>query len=165
MCQSIDNSQYGSMSADPAGNNTDMKSFKLKQLYCTPDYLYPLISSISVPSSFSIFLSHPHHYHHSKNTKQSHPSLSLNAIIINWHWVQHTPSTAYTEYSIHRVQHPPKMGCLLFFLTITSLPLNVASASGMPRNMINLYQLALQESWMLKWACYVPIVSSKPTDE
>jgi len=24
-----------------------------------------------------------------------------------WHRVQHTPSTAYTEYSIHRVQHTP----------------------------------------------------------
>jgi len=42
-----------------------------------------------------------------KNTKLSHPSLSLNAMIKSEHRVQHTPSTAYTEYSIHRVQHTP----------------------------------------------------------
>jgi len=41
----------------------------------------------------------------SQNTNLIHPSLSLHAIIISWHQVQHTPSTAYTEYSIHRVQH------------------------------------------------------------
>jgi hypothetical protein len=40
----------------------------------------------------------------SPNTKVSYLSLSLYVMIIIWHWVQHTPSTAYTEYSIHRVQ-------------------------------------------------------------
>jgi len=40
-----------------------------------------------------------------KNTKLSHPSPSLHAMIKSQHRVQHTPSTAYTEYSIHRVQH------------------------------------------------------------
>jgi len=39
-----------------------------------------------------------------KNTKLSHCSLSLHAMIKTEHRVQHTPSTAYTEYSIHRVQ-------------------------------------------------------------
>jgi len=70
----------------------------------------------------------------SQNTKLSHPSLSLHAMIMSWHrvqayteysihreqhtpstacteysihWVQHTPSTAYTKYSIHWVQHTP----------------------------------------------------------
>jgi len=42
-----------------------------------------------------------------QNTKSSHPSLSLHDMIMSWHRVQHTPSTAYTEYSIHRVQHTP----------------------------------------------------------
>jgi len=48
-----------------------------------------------------------------QNTKLSHPSLSLHVIIMSAyteysiHRVQHTPSTAYTEYSIHRVQHTP----------------------------------------------------------
>jgi len=40
-----------------------------------------------------------------KNTKLSHPSLSLHAMIKSSHRVQHSPSTAYTEYIIHRVQH------------------------------------------------------------
>jgi len=43
----------------------------------------------------------------SQNTKLSHPSLSLYAMMQSRHWVQHTPSTAYTKYSIHRVQHTP----------------------------------------------------------
>jgi len=43
----------------------------------------------------------------SQNTQLSHPSLSLHGMIMSWHRVQHTPSTAYTEYSIHRVQHTP----------------------------------------------------------
>jgi len=43
----------------------------------------------------------------SQNTKLGHPSLSLHDMIMSWHRVQHTPSTAYTEYSLHRVQHPP----------------------------------------------------------
>jgi len=41
----------------------------------------------------------------SQNTKLSHPSLSCHVMSMSWHWVEHTPSTAYTEYSIHRVQH------------------------------------------------------------
>jgi len=43
----------------------------------------------------------------SQNTKLCHPDLSRHAMITSWLWVQHTPSTAYTEYSIHRVQHTP----------------------------------------------------------
>jgi len=39
------------------------------------------------------------------NTKFSYPSVSLHAMIKSWHQVQHTPSTAYTDYSIHWVQH------------------------------------------------------------
>jgi len=42
-----------------------------------------------------------------QNTKLSHPSLSHHVMMMSWHRVQHTPSTAYTEYSIHRVQHTP----------------------------------------------------------
>jgi hypothetical protein len=64
-----------------------------------------------------------------------HPTLSLHARIESWHWVQHIPSTAYTEYSIqwvpgtqstayteyhvHRVHHPPKDVCLPFCLMIS----------------------------------------------
>jgi len=41
----------------------------------------------------------------SQNTKSCYPSLSLNAMIMSWHRVQHTPSTAYTEYHINWVPH------------------------------------------------------------
>jgi len=47
----------------------------------------------------------------SQNTKLGHPSPSLHHMIMSWHRVQHTPSTAYTEYSILQVQHPPKIVC------------------------------------------------------
>jgi len=57
----------------------------------------------------------PHHSHHhptsrsfssttqpsSQNTTLSHPSLSLLAMIMSWHRIQHTPSTAYLKYSIN----------------------------------------------------------------
>jgi len=43
----------------------------------------------------------------SQNTNFSHPRLSLHAIIMSWHRVQHTPSAPYTECTIHRVQHTP----------------------------------------------------------
>jgi len=33
----------------------------------------------------------------SQNRKSSHPSLSLHAMIMSWHWVQHPPSTASTQ--------------------------------------------------------------------
>ena len=41
-------------------------------------------------------------------------------------------SASYTKCSIHRVQHTPTIVCRLFILTISSWPLNVASASGVP---------------------------------
>jgi len=92
---------------DPACNYTDTRSSQPNQASCTPDFSYPLVSSTSFsfssPSlsfSFTTLSS-------SQNTKLSHPSLSLPAMIMSLHQVQHTPSTAYTEYSIHRVQHTP----------------------------------------------------------
>ena len=101
----------------------------------------------------------------SENTKLSHPSLSLHDMIMSWHQVQHTPSTAYTEYSIHRVQHPPKIVCLPFIPMITSWPLNVASTSVVPPYTIVRHQPALHESWKVKSPCHIPMVTSYLTDE
>jgi hypothetical protein len=42
-----------------------------------------------------------------KNTELSNRFLSLHAMIMSKHQVQHTPSTAYAAYSIHRPQHTP----------------------------------------------------------
>jgi len=102
----------------------------------------------------------------SQNTKSSHPSLSLHVMIMSWHRVQHSPSTAFTEYSIHRVQHSPstafteysihgiqhtpKIVCLPCILMITSWPPDVASACGMPPSMTDRHQRAFHESSMVK---------------
>jgi len=81
-----------------AGKTTDTRSSKSNQASRTHDCSYPLVSSISFPSSSPITLSLPS----SHNTKLSHPSLSLHVMIMSSYWVQHLPSTASTEYSIHR---------------------------------------------------------------
>jgi hypothetical protein len=62
-------------------------------------------------SSSPMFLSCHNLCHHPMITKSIHPSLSLHLIIMSRHWVQHIPSVAYTELSLNRVQHPPKIAC------------------------------------------------------
>jgi len=81
------------------------------------------------------------------------------------HRVQHTLSTAYTEYSIHRVQHTPKIVCGPFILTISSWPLNVALASGVPpyRSTAN-SQSSIWAS-KVKSPCQIPTVARYLTDE
>jgi len=46
------------------------------------------------------------------NTKLSHPGLSLHTMIKSYNQVQHDLSTAYREYSIHRILHHPNVDCL-----------------------------------------------------
>ena len=103
---------------DPAWNHTEARSSQPKQASLSPDYSYPLVSSTSfsspspialfvvlnstiiaehkVKSSLSISLCHDHEL-----------TMSTAYTEYSIHRVQHTPSTAYTEYSIHRVQHTP----------------------------------------------------------
>ena len=64
---------------DPGGKNTDTRSSKPNQATCTPDISYPLVFSISFPYSFPIPLS----VSSSQNTKLSHPSVSLHAMIMS----------------------------------------------------------------------------------
>jgi hypothetical protein len=73
---------------DLAGNSTDRRFSTLNQESCTPDISWPLVSSIWLLSSFPISLAHPQLYHPSKNTKLSHHSLFLHAIIVSQHRVQ-----------------------------------------------------------------------------
>jgi len=113
---------------DPACNNTDTRSSQPNQATRTPDISYPLVSSTSFSSSSSSLSFSSTTLSSLQKTKLSHPFLSLHVMIMSWHRVQRTRSTAYTEYSIHRVQQPPKIICLPFILMITSWPLNVASA-------------------------------------
>ena len=85
---------------DPGGNNTDKKSSTPNQVSRTPDLSYPLVSSILFTSSSLISLSRPELYHHCRTTF-SHISLSRHAMMMSKHREQHTPSTAYTMFSIH----------------------------------------------------------------
>jgi hypothetical protein len=61
---------------------------------------------ISARSFFSSTLTLP------ENMKLSHCSVSLHAIIKNWHRVEHVQSTALTEYCIHHILHHPEIDCL-----------------------------------------------------
>jgi len=150
----------------PAGDNTNTWSSKLHHAWCTPDFSYPLVSSVAFPSSFSISLSRPHLNHYHKNTLLSNPSLCLYSMIMSWHWVQHIPNTAFTVYSIHQVLHTLSIAstqvclCSLWFSWITSWPLNVASASSMPPYIIDRHQTALHVGSKVTSHCHFPTVRS-----
>jgi hypothetical protein len=83
---------------DPAGKNTDTRSSKPNQASRTPDFSYPLVSSIFVP----IFIPH---LSFSTIIAEHKVKSSLSISPCNDHEL--TLSTAYTEYSIYRVQHTP----------------------------------------------------------
>jgi len=96
---------------DPAGNNTDTRSSKPNQASRSPDFSGPLVSSISFSSSSPISFSSttlpslqehkvksslsisPYH-HHELTRSAAYAECSIRRL-------QHTPSAAYTEYSIH----------------------------------------------------------------
>jgi hypothetical protein len=96
---------------DPAGKNTDTRSSKPNQASRTPDFSYPLVSAIFVP----IFIPHL-----SFSTIIAEHKVKSSLPISPCHDHELTLSTAYTEYSIHRVQHTPKIVCLPFILMISS---------------------------------------------
>jgi len=109
-------------SPDPACNYTETRSSQPNQASHIPDFSYPLVSSTSFLSSSpsSLFLVHNSNIITEHKAKLSlaicpcydhelTPSTSI-------HRVQHTPSTAYTKYSIHRV---PKIVCRPFIVMIT----------------------------------------------
>jgi len=75
-----------------------------------------------------------------------------------------TPSTAYTKYSIHRVQHRSKNVCLPFIHMITYWRLNVPSVCGVLPYMIDRHQLALHEGSKIKSPYHIPKVASKLTN-
>jgi len=88
-------------------NNPHRRSSQPNQASGTPKSSYPVISSTSFPSSSPSHSFASTTLPLSQNTKLSRPTLSLHVMIMCWHWVQYTPSTAFTKYSIHGVQHPP----------------------------------------------------------
>ena len=84
-------------SSNQACNYIGRGSSQPNQASRTPDFSYLLVSSTwfssSSPSLSFSFTTLPS----SQNTKLSHPSLSLHAMIMSWHSVQHTLSTASTQ--------------------------------------------------------------------
>jgi len=71
-----------------------------------------------------------------------------------------TLSAAYTEYSIHRVQHRRKIVCRPFILTISSSPLNVASASGVPPYRSTTTSQISTRASKVQSPCHIPTVAS-----
>ena len=88
-------------SPDPACNYTDTRSSQpdpASHTLITHIRSYPPHRSHLPPPSLSFSSTS---LQSSQNTKLSHPSVSRHVMIMSWHQVLHTPSTAYTEYSIH----------------------------------------------------------------
>jgi len=90
------------MSPDPACNYTDTRSSQPNQASHTLDLSYPLVSSTSFSSSspISLFLVH-------NSTIIAEHKVKSSLSISPCHDHELTPSTAYIEYNIHRVQHTP----------------------------------------------------------
>ena len=106
------------ISSDPACNYIHTRSFQPNPASRTPDYSYPLVfsPSFSFSSPMSLFLFHnstiiaEHRVKSSLSISPCHdhelaPSIAYTEYSI--HQVQHTPSTAYSEYSIHRLLYTP----------------------------------------------------------
>jgi len=83
-------------SPDPARTNADTRSSEPNQASRTPDFSYPLVSSILFSSSspISLFLIH-------NSTIIAEHKVKSFLSISPWHDHELTPSTAYTKYSIH----------------------------------------------------------------
>jgi hypothetical protein len=89
-------------SSDPACIYTDTRSSQPNPASRTPDYSDPLVSSTSFSSSspISLFLVH-------NSTIIAEHKVESSLSISPCHDHELAPSLAYTESSIHRVQHTP----------------------------------------------------------
>jgi len=105
---------------------TDTMDSKHNQARCIPDFPYPLVASISLPSSSSIPRPYPQLYDHRRTHSEVIPlylymswslvnlKYCLHQVLYTVHtadngysipWVQHTPCAVYTMFSMHHVQH------------------------------------------------------------
>jgi len=111
----------------------------------SPHHLHIHPSSLSVSSTTLPSL---------QNTEFSHPFLYLHVMIMSWHGVKHTPSTASTQHclsSIHYHDHKLTPEC--------------SFSSGVPPYMIDRHQRAPHQSSKLMSPCHIPMIASKLTDE
>jgi len=140
VCESMHHHRYGRYESRFGANELRYEVFPTPSGKSYPWFLISArilhIILIFIPH---LSLSRPQLNHHRRTQSWVIP-LYLS---MTWSWVD-------TEYSIHRVQHPPKIVCLPFILMITSWPLNVASASGIPPYTIDRHQPALHESSKVK---------------
>jgi len=140
------------MTLIPKCNSTDTKFSEPNQESCTSDFSYPLESSTSLSSFSPISCMRVHH-----STIIAEQKVKSSLSISPLHHHAFALSTAYTEYSIHRVQHPPKIACVPFILMMMSWPLNKASASSLPPYMIDRHQPARHQISQVKSSCHIPM--------
>ena len=90
------------MTTDPACNSTDPRSSQPNQACHTPDFSYLLVSSTLFTSSspISLFLVY-------NSTIIAEHKVKSSLSITPCHDYELTPSTAYTEYNLRRVQRTP----------------------------------------------------------
>jgi len=111
------------------------------KLTCIWNYLSPGFSWW-FPISSHLSLSHPQLYHHLRTPRYVIPrylSMPWSWVNIEYsiHWVLHIPSTAYTEYCIHRGLQYPKINCLLL-LGSSHLSANLVVLNCLHSNNYNL---------------------------
>jgi len=86
-----------------ACNYTETRSSEPNQASCTPDLSYLLVStSFSSSSTISLFLVH-------NSTIIAEVKVKSSLSISPYHDHELTPSTAYIEYNMHRVQDTPSI--------------------------------------------------------
>jgi hypothetical protein len=96
-------------SPDPPCNYTDMRSCQHNPASRTPEYSYPHVSSPSFSSSSPISLFLIHNF-----TIIAEHKVKSSLFISPCHDHELAPSIAYTEYSIHRVQHTPSTAYTMY---------------------------------------------------
>jgi len=117
-------------------NHIDTRSSEHHHASYISDFSYPLVSFLSLwfSSTICLFLVH------NSTIMDEHKGQS-SLCISQCQNHELTLSTVYTKYSIQQVQHTPKMVCLPYIVIITSWPLNLAWASGVPPYLINCHSL------------------------
>jgi len=126
-------------------------------------YIIPHISHLRTYPPYYSPLHSPFLFHVHNSTIIAEHTIKSSFFNSLLHDHELTLSTACTEYSIHWVQHPPMIFCLPFILMVTSWPLNIASASGLPSYKFNSHQPALHESSKVRSLCLMS--PSKLTEE
>jgi len=122
-----------------ASYHTDSRCSAAKQANHTPDFLHPLVPSISFPSLFSISLSPPQPYH----SYRTHSWVIPLYISLPWSYIN-------TEFSIYWFLDPLKIDGLPFILMITSWLMKVTLVAAMPSYNINCNQPGVLESSTLE---------------